>query len=72
MDKAWIADVLSDLEVFARANGLPRLAHKMKETLTVAEAELSSGRKGAHLRVVQGDGPTPRPVFPEAGTGTNT
>ncbi len=40
MGHEWIFDVLRDLSVYARANGLTALAGKAEEALRVAEAEI--------------------------------
>lgn len=45
MRRDWILDVLTDLKVFARANGLPILAEQLDDTMIVAMAEISA--KGA-------------------------
>jgi hypothetical protein len=39
----WIFDVLSDLQAYAERNGLPELAQKIAETLTLAEREINGG-----------------------------
>lgn len=41
MRNDWIIDVLTDLEDFARANDLERLAEELHRTREIAEVELS-------------------------------
>ena len=41
MRHSWIFEVLSDLRVFATANGLPRLASKAAEAEQVARDEVA-------------------------------
>ena len=40
MSRAWIIDVLADLQSFARRNDLPRLAAHLDETQRLAADEL--------------------------------
>ncbi len=42
MGHKWIIDVLSDMETFAAANGLPKLAEHLCDASLVAAAEISS------------------------------
>jgi len=42
MNSDWVMKVLADLEVFAEANGLPRLARKIAEVIETAEDEIRS------------------------------
>lgn len=41
MQYQWILDVLSDLKVFAQANGLSSLAEQLDDTSLVAASEIS-------------------------------
>lgn len=51
MQYQWILDVLSDLKVFAQANGLASLAEQLDDTSLVAAAEIakSTGMTGGGL-----------------------
>lgn len=66
MDEMWIIDLLGDLRAFAIKNNLPHLAGQLHIALAVAEDELSQGTSGAHLRVVQSDGPVKGTLHREA------
>ena len=46
MPDDWIIEVLTDLKVFARQNGMAELATQLDTTLAVAQAELDR-RAGA-------------------------
>ncbi len=41
----WIIDVLTDMQAYARLNGLDALAAKLDETLAVARAEIAAASK---------------------------
>ena len=47
MGHDWIFEVLTDLRVYAQANGLSALALKVDETLRVAHAEISAASGAA-------------------------
>lgn len=50
MRHEWVFDVLRDLKAYAQSNGLPALAAKAEEALTIARAEiiaLSASEAGA-------------------------
>ncbi len=50
MRHEWVFDVLRDLKAYAQSNGLPALAAKAEEALTIARAEivaLPEGEVGA-------------------------
>ena len=50
MGNKWILDVLADLQAFAEANEMPRLADQIELTSIVAAAEIISGNhEGASL-----------------------
>jgi len=52
MRHEWVFDVLRDLKAYAQTNGLPALAAKAEEALTIARAEiiaLQGGDPGADL-----------------------
>ncbi len=40
MRHEWVFDVLRDLKAYAQSNGLPALAAKAEEALTIARAEI--------------------------------
>ncbi len=42
MGHDWIFDVLKDLRSYAEANGLPGLAAKAEEALSIARAEITA------------------------------
>ena len=42
MSHHWILETLDDLETYARANGLPRLADELQETRLLAMTEIAS------------------------------
>ena len=44
----WVFDVLSDLQDYAAANGLPDLAAKVAETLVLAEHEIAAAREASN------------------------
>ena len=66
MNRDWILDVLTDLTTFAEANGLPRLALRLRETQAIAETEIAATRpSGRVLPFRPGDaGPDRRPRAP--------
>ena len=41
MSRAWIIDVLTDLQSFARANGMPLLAAHLDDTRALASEEIA-------------------------------
>ena len=62
MGHEWIFDVLKDLASYARANGLPALAHKAEEALRVAEVEIpDAGRPVSQGAGGGGMGPAGKP-----------
>ncbi|MCW1955303.1 hypothetical protein [uncultured Lentibacter sp.] len=50
MKNDWILDVLSDLRSFATANGLPKLAEQLDDTVLLAACELVSVPHGGDAR----------------------
>ena len=50
MKNNWILDVLTDLWGFATANGLPRLAEQLDDTVLLAACELVSSPEGGDAR----------------------
>lgn len=44
MHHQWILDVLNDLRVFAKANGLAALAEQLDDTSLVAASEIAQAR----------------------------
>ncbi len=51
MGHDWILDVLTDLETFARSNGLPTLAAQLDEVHLIAQAEMASRGEGTKIGV---------------------
>jgi hypothetical protein len=49
MPNDWILDVLEDLRVFARQNGLPATEAEMERAIAVAREELDSTARPAVL-----------------------
>lgn len=49
MPNDWILDVLEDLRVFARQNGLPATEAEMERAIAVAREELEGGARPAAL-----------------------
>lgn len=43
MSQTWMIDVLSDLQSYARTNGMARLEEKLEQTITVAREDLTKG-----------------------------
>ena len=50
MKNNWILDVLTDLRGFATANGLPRLAEQLDDTVLLAACGLVSSPEGGDAR----------------------
>lgn len=57
MKNEWILDVLADLKLFARKNGLVALAEQLDDTTLIAATELTSQSGKMPLGVV-GNGET--------------
>ena len=47
MQQDWVIDVLADLRVFARQNGLPALAEQLDDTILLAASEIERKRQGS-------------------------
>ena len=47
MQQDWVIDVLADLRIFARQNGLPSLAEQLDDTILLAASEIGRKRQGA-------------------------
>ncbi|MGR3464146.1 hypothetical protein [Limimaricola sp.] len=62
MSHRWMFDVLTDLETYARRNGLPKLALRLSEAAGQAAQELSAASRTGGERPLP---PIPPPIRAE-------